>query len=156
MLGFPVLGVWPDGSDGSDINAAHRSNDGKPSPNPSPSPSPNHNPNPNPHPEPNPNQDGSCLLRTTSEASSSSTRRAPHASPSYHPCRSGLANPNPNPTLTPTLTPTPTLTLTPGPNPNPHQVEMTRRLLRVELDRLGVSNKCSLAYQGRFGPPRVL
>merc|ERR1719345_570057 len=32
---------------------------------------------------------------------------------------------------------------------------MTRRLLRVELDRLGVSNKCSLAYQGRFGPPRV-
>ena len=29
VLGFPVLGVWPDGSDGSDINAAHRSNDGQ-------------------------------------------------------------------------------------------------------------------------------
>ena len=24
-----MLGVWPDGSDGSDINAAHRSNDGQ-------------------------------------------------------------------------------------------------------------------------------
>jgi hypothetical protein len=28
VLGFPVLGVWPDGSDGSDVNAAHRSSDG--------------------------------------------------------------------------------------------------------------------------------
>jgi len=40
-------------------------------------------------------------------------------------------------------------------DPYEEQVEMTRRLLRMELDRLGVSNKCSLAYQGRFGPPRV-
>ena len=50
MLGFPVLGVWPDGSDGSDINAAHRSNDG-----------------------------GLVLTADDSAASSSSTRRAPHA-----------------------------------------------------------------------------
>lgn len=29
VLGFPVIGIWPDGSDGSDINAAHRSADGR-------------------------------------------------------------------------------------------------------------------------------
>jgi ferrochelatase len=40
-------------------------------------------------------------------------------------------------------------------DPYEEQVECTRKLLRVELDRLGVSNGCSLAYQGRFGPPRV-
>ena len=28
VLGFPVLGIWPDNSDGSDVNAAHRSADG--------------------------------------------------------------------------------------------------------------------------------
>ena len=28
VLGFPVLGIWPDSSDGSDVNAAHRSADG--------------------------------------------------------------------------------------------------------------------------------
>ena len=34
-------------------------------------------------------------------------------------------------------------------------MESTVKLLRAELDALGVSNQCSLAYQGRFGPPRV-
>ena len=29
VLGFPVMGIWPDGSDGSDVNSIHRSHDGK-------------------------------------------------------------------------------------------------------------------------------
>jgi microtubule-associated protein-like 6 len=29
VLGFPAIGIWPDGSDGSDINAVHRSADGR-------------------------------------------------------------------------------------------------------------------------------
>jgi hypothetical protein len=29
MLGFPVMGIWPPGSDGSDINAVSRSPDGQ-------------------------------------------------------------------------------------------------------------------------------
>jgi len=29
VLGFPAIGIWPDGSDGSDVNAAHRSADGR-------------------------------------------------------------------------------------------------------------------------------
>jgi len=28
-LGFPAIGIWPDGSDGSDVNAVHRSADGR-------------------------------------------------------------------------------------------------------------------------------
>ena len=26
--GFPAMGIWPDGADGSDVNAVHRSSDG--------------------------------------------------------------------------------------------------------------------------------
>lgn len=40
-------------------------------------------------------------------------------------------------------------------DPYQEQVESTVKLLRVELDAMGISNGCSLAYQGRFGPPRV-
>ena len=29
VLGFPVMGIWPDGSDGTDINSLHRSHDGR-------------------------------------------------------------------------------------------------------------------------------
>ena len=27
VLGFPVMGIWPDGSDGTDVNSVHASND---------------------------------------------------------------------------------------------------------------------------------
>lgn len=29
ILGFPVMGIWPDGSDGTDVNAVDRSKDGE-------------------------------------------------------------------------------------------------------------------------------
>jgi ferrochelatase len=40
-------------------------------------------------------------------------------------------------------------------DPYQEQVESTVKLLRHELEQLGVHNDGSLSYQGRFGPPRV-